>query len=976
MKMRSLIIYFICITTTILVPEKNQAQIFTDVAAEIGVKFLNGTSYWGNGLSFFDVDEDGWDDLTFCIAGSSTRYYRNVNGTYVFQHAFSNSADSKACMWFDYDEDGDNDLLVTRRDAPTQLWQKIEGGYQDVSSQLNLVYNASNWSWGVACGDLNRDAYLDVYIANYGSAFPGARNTILTNTTLGGFSSLISYGATLSFKRTFQPVFLDLNNDQVQEIYVTNDFSAVNEYYVRTEPYLFVDQAASKGLNVAVDAMSNAWADFDRDNDEDLYISNTPTTLNRLMQNTSGYFSNVAPSRGLNVGKWCWSTLWFDLDNNTWEDLIVTERNISVSANFSTMGFSNANGYFSPFSNTALPNLPAGYFCAAKGDFNNDGKYDVMLSPETSQFSVALKNNTPSGNYLKFSLRGRVSNRNGFGTHYSYYMNGQEYSGYTYSSDNYLNQNSQNIILGMGVNTIIDSLVLNWQNGVNDRFYNLQSNSSHVFVEGETWGSINQSKLSLCGPNDSLTLSIEDWPLVTWNTGESTHSIQVNASGTYTATVSTGFGHSLQFSKTITQTSEPLYNAMIQSPLCSNDEFGIAVIMEDSIQIAFLDSLIPGTHTYISNYGIGCIAEIPFVVNMPPAPITYAIQTNPLICENEAWPLTIELNGGTGDYTWINYSYGELLGEGNYNVVIQDSANCELSVPIAVTAISEPSFVSEVNAPHCFQGGDISIALNDSWQESILWENGNTDFFRNELAPGTYSCFLTDTNACQYEYSFVIDSIVELQLEVLVNEPICYLETGSIEIYASGGDLFSNFELNQQLLNDLPSGNYSGTFTDSLGCSVAWNATIPDVNPMVYDYAIQSASSQGLGSIEIFCDSTYSISWDNGVLGPFNPNLVNGNYAVVIADPNDCSVDTVFTVLFNEVLNVDVQNEFWLSNGNELIYKGNRTLHDVLIFDRTGRILAKKSVVFSGASFHFEISTKGFIVHSAERNFIPKSQIE
>lgn len=145
---------------------------------------------------------------------------------------------------------------------------------------------------------------------------------------------------------------------------------------------------------------------------------------------------------------------------------------------------------------------------------------------------------------------------------------------------------------------------------------------------------------------------------------------------------------------------------------------------------------------------------------------------------------------------------------------------------------------------------------------------------------------------------------------------------------------------------------------------------------MVYDYAIQSASSQGLGSIEIFCDSTYSISWDNGVLGPFNPNLVNGNYAVVIADPNDCSVDTVFTVLFNEVLNVDVQNEFLLSNGNELIYKGNRTLHDVLIFDRTGRILAKKSVVFSGASFHFEISTKGFIVHSAERNFIPKSQIE
>jgi len=346
------------------------------------------------------------------------------------------------------------------------------------------------------------------------------------------------------------------------------------------------------------------------------------------------------------------------------------------------------------------------------------------------------------------------------------------------------------------------------------------------------------------------------------------------------------------------------------------------------------------------------------------------------VCQDQFWPLSVEVFGGSPGYTWMNYSNGELLAEGNYSLLITDSANCELNVPIAVTTISEPLFISEVNPPQCFQGGNISIDLNEGWQESVLWEDGNTDFIRNELAPGTYTCFLIDTNACDYQHSFVIDSIVELQLEVLVNETNCYLETGSIEIYASGGDLFSNFELNQQVLNNLPSGNYSGTFTDLLGCSVTWNATVPLGHPMVYDYSIQSASAQGLGSIEIFCDTSYSISWDNGVAGPFNPNLENGNYAVVIADPNDCSVDTVFTVLYNEVFNVEGQNEFWLSNSNELIYKGNRTLHDVLIFDRTGRVIAEKSVVDFGTSFHFEINTKGFIVHSAERNFIPKSQIE
>ena len=879
-------------------------------------------------------------------------------------------------MWLDFDEDGDNDLLVTRRDAPVQLWKKNTNGYQDVSSQLNLTYSADNWSWGVACGDINRDSYLDVFIANYGSTAAGARNTILTNSAQGAFSALIGYGAVNTFKRTFQPVFTDLNEDQIQEIYLTNDFSGVNEYYVRTGPYLFVDQAASKGLNVAVDAMSNAWTDFDRDNDQDLYISDTPTLLNRLMQNTSGNFTNVAAARGLTVGKWSWSTLWFDLDNNTWDDLLVTERNISVSTSYSTMGFSNANGYFNPFSNASLPNLPAGYFSAAKGDFNNDGKYDVMLSPETNQFSVALNNNTPSGNYLKFSLRGRVSNRNGFGTHYSYYMNGQKYSGYTYSSDNYLNQNSQNIILGMGTNTVIDSLVLSWQNGVVDHYYNFLSNTTHVFVEAETWGTINQSKASLCGGNDSLLLSVANWPAVLWSTGETDHSITVTTPGVYTATVSTGFGHTLQFSKTISESVIPIVQTWVQSPVCSYDEFGSCLIVEDTITLTIIDSLTPGPHSFQLNYGLGCVAEIPFEIYLPPLPLTFSISTNPVVCENEFWPLNVEVFGGAPSYTWINYSQGELLGEGNYNLQITDSANCELNVPISVTTFSEPFFISEVNPPHCFQGGDIAVVLNESWQASILWQDGNLDFFRNELAPGSYTCFIIDTNACQYQHSFLIDSIVELHLEVLVNAPLCNQETGSIEIYASGGDLFSNFELNQQLLNNLPSGSYSGTYADSLGCSVDWNATVPLVNPMVFDYAIQSASLQGLGSIEVFCDSSYAVSWDNGVLGTFNPDLVNGSYTVVFTDPNGCSVDTVFTVLYNEVFNVEDPNEYWLSIGNELVYRGNRVLNNVFILDRSGRILAERSVAVPGTSFHFEISSISFIIHSTERNFIPRSQIE
>ena len=158
--------------------------------------------------------------------------------------------------------------------------------------------------------------------------------------------------------------------------------------------------------------------------------------------------------------------------------------------------------------------------------------------------------------------------------------------------------------------------------------------------------------------------------------------------------------------------------------------------------------------------------------------------------------------------------------------------------------------------------------------------------------------------------------------------------------------------------------------------AVTWNASVPAVDEMVFDFSIQNESLQGLGSIAIFCDSSFAIAWDNGVLGSVNSNLQNGNYGVVFTNPNGCSVDTVFTVLYNEVSSVEDRNEFWLSRKKELLYKGSRTLHDVVILDRTGRTIAIISIVAEGTTFQFEVNTEELIIHSFERNFIPRIQID
>jgi hypothetical protein len=55
-----------------------KAQIFENVAAIHGIHHsLNSTDNWGSGVSFFDFDDDGWDDLTLLLENDSIVFYKN-----------------------------------------------------------------------------------------------------------------------------------------------------------------------------------------------------------------------------------------------------------------------------------------------------------------------------------------------------------------------------------------------------------------------------------------------------------------------------------------------------------------------------------------------------------------------------------------------------------------------------------------------------------------------------------------------------------------------------------------------------------------------------------------------------------------------------------------------------------------------------------------------------------------------------------
>ena len=60
------------------------AQTFEDIGSQFG--FLNNitTDKWGSGLSFYDFNQDGWDDLTIALENDSQAIFLITKGIYSY----------------------------------------------------------------------------------------------------------------------------------------------------------------------------------------------------------------------------------------------------------------------------------------------------------------------------------------------------------------------------------------------------------------------------------------------------------------------------------------------------------------------------------------------------------------------------------------------------------------------------------------------------------------------------------------------------------------------------------------------------------------------------------------------------------------------------------------------------------------------------------------------------------------------------
>lgn len=327
------------------------------------------------GVSVADVDGDGLDDIFLPEQGGlpNRLYVQNRNGTFD-----DRSADAAvdyvertlAGLFVDLDNDGDPDLVLSSRPAVLVLENDGNGGFGRVRYIAGDVPDSNSLS----AADYDNDGDLDLYICTYRRAYDergvaspvpyhdannGGRNVLLRND--GGFRFVdATAGAGLdSNNRRFSLAasWEDYDGDGDADLYVANDYGRNNLY--RNEGGRFVDVAGDAGVEDISSGMSVTWADYNRDGHMDIYVGNMFSAagnrityqrkferdrqragplaeVQRMARGNSlfagsggGGFVDQSVQANVTMGRWSWSSVFADINNDGWEDLVVANGNLT-----------------------------------------------------------------------------------------------------------------------------------------------------------------------------------------------------------------------------------------------------------------------------------------------------------------------------------------------------------------------------------------------------------------------------------------------------------------------------------------------------------------------------------------------------------------------------------------------------------------------------------------------------------------------
>jgi hypothetical protein len=534
---------FSCLLITALIASDPTGPVqFVNVADKAGVRFVlenNPTPLkymietMPGGVAVFDYNGDGRPDIYFTNGAEVpsleksapkfwNRLYRNDGGmrfTDVTEQAgVAGSGYSMGVAIGDYDNDGHPDIFVAGVNHNTLYHNRGDGTFEDVTTKAGI----QSGTWAVAAGwfDYDNDGRLDLMIVHYSSTpmqdrFCGNREkgiriychpkyfeplpaTLYHNRGDGTFEDVSKKSGIAQYAgRGMSIAFADYDSDGFMDAFVTNDnmpnFLFHNLGNGKFEEVGLLAGVALVDRGQPVSSMGADFRDYDNDGLPDITVTALAGETFPLFRNLGkGLFADVTyASRmgAVSTGHSGWGNGLVDFNNDGWKDLFTANSHVNdrVEA-FESHVYKEANSVFVNRTGRFSDGTPQAFQAAVKahrgaafGDFNADGRMDVVVSALGEPAELWENTTASPGNWVAFKLTGTKSNRDGLGARI---RAGKQWNEMT-SAVSYASSSLIPVHFGLGEAKSLDDVEIRWPSGRVQRLNHVPINRVFAVKEPE-----------------------------------------------------------------------------------------------------------------------------------------------------------------------------------------------------------------------------------------------------------------------------------------------------------------------------------------------------------------------------------------------------------------------------------------------------------------------------------------------------------